>query len=237
MSGAIDAPETVRAMFDRIAPRYDLMNRLMTGRQDQRWRAAAAHVALEAGARRVLDAATGTGDLVRALHDAGAADVVGVDASSEMLERAAANLAGCGGVSLCWADVMALPFAAGAFDAATIGFGLRNLPDFQGSIAELTRVLRPGGRLVILELSPLGDSRLRPLLQTYFERMVPFAGGLVTGDRSAYRYLPDSVHNFPDAATLAEMLHAAGLVEIRWRCFGLGSVALHVGTKPEGAGG
>jgi demethylmenaquinone methyltransferase/2-methoxy-6-polyprenyl-1,4-benzoquinol methylase len=232
MSGSRDTPETVRAMFDRIAPRYDLMNGLMTGWQDQRWRAAAARAALATGAECVLDAATGTGALARALLAAGARAVVGVDASSEMLERAAANLAACAGVSLLYADVMALPYNDGRFDACTIGFGLRNLPDYPGGVAELARVLAPGGRLVVLELTPLGHSRYRPFLEAYFERVVPRLGRLVSGDRAAYKYLPESVHSFPDAPTLAGMMSAAGLRDVRWRCFGAGSVALHVGTKP-----
>lgn len=223
-------------MFDRIAPRYDLMNRLMTGYQDQRWRRTAARIAVGSGADRVLDAATGTGDLARALHDAGAREVVGVDVSSAMLERAASNLRRCPGVRVLYADVMELPFDDGSFDACTIGFGLRNLPDYQAGIAEMARVLAPGGRLVILELTPQADSLFRTLFRPYFERIVPALGGLIAGDRAAYRYLPESVHNFPDAAKLAGMMHAAGLVDIRWRYAGVGSVALHVGTKPEGAG-
>lgn len=235
MSGSIDSPETVRAMFDRIAHRYDLMNRLMTGWQDQRWRRTAAREAVDAGAVRTLDAATGTGDLARALLQAGAREVVAVDASSEMLARAASRLASLEGVQLQFADVMNLPFEDGAFDACTIGFGLRNLPDFQQGVVEMARVLEPGGRLVILEITPVEDSRFGVIFEPYFSRVVPLVGGLITGDRRAYRYLPESVRNFPNAARLAAMMHAAGLTAIRWRYFGAGTVALHVGVKPDGA--
>jgi demethylmenaquinone methyltransferase / 2-methoxy-6-polyprenyl-1,4-benzoquinol methylase len=237
VSGSIDAPEIVRAMFDRIAPRYDLMNRLMTGWQDERWRRAAAEVALQGGATRVLDAATGTGALAQVLLAGGAEEVVALDASSEMLIGAASRLAGCDAIHLLHGDVMQLPFNDGAFDACTIGFGLRNLPDYQLGIDELARVLAPGGRLIVLELSPLPESWFGRLFELFFGRGVPIVGGVVTGDRGAYRYLPESVRNFPDAATLAGMMHNAGLANIRWRYFGAGSVALHVGDKPEGADG
>jgi demethylmenaquinone methyltransferase/2-methoxy-6-polyprenyl-1,4-benzoquinol methylase len=233
VTGSIDAPENVRAMFDRIASRYDLMNGLMTGWQDRRWRAIAAQNAVQGRAGLALDAATGTGALAKALRDAGARKVIGVDASSEMLIRAASNLASVDEVSLLYADVMELPFESNTFDACTIGFGLRNLPDYRAGIAEMTRVLVPGGRLVILELTPMRNLWFELPFDFYFGRVVPLVGWLVAGDIAAYRYLPDSVRAFPDAPTLAGMMHNAGLTKIRWRIFGGGSVALHVGVKAE----
>lgn len=231
MTGAIDAPDGVRAMFDRIAPRYDLMNRLMTGWQDARWRRIAAEIAVDGGAATALDAATGTGGLARALHRAGAHRVVGVDVSSAMLDRAAVLSSEIEGIELSYADVMDLPFDDGTFDACTIGFGLRNLPDYQLGIRELTRVLAPGGRLVILELSPVSSRVFGTLFGLYFGKAVPVAGWLVTGDRDAYRYLPESVQAFPDAPGLAAMMNGAGLCDVRWRYFGRRTVALHVGRK------
>lgn len=231
MSGSIDAPDNVWAMFDRIAPRYDLMNGLMTGWQDRHWRALAARYAVEEGADLALDAATGTGALAVALRNAGARRVIGVDASSEMLTQAASNLAGSDSVSLLYADVMELPFEPGTFDVCTIGFGLRNLPDYQAGLAEMTRVLAPGGRLVLLELTPVESGPFGRLFDVYFGSIVPLLGWLITGDHAAYRYLPESVRAFPDARTLAAMMHRAGLTDIRWRLLGGGSVALHVGVK------
>jgi demethylmenaquinone methyltransferase/2-methoxy-6-polyprenyl-1,4-benzoquinol methylase len=128
---------------------------------------------------------------------------------------------------------MHLPFEDNVFDACTIGFGLRNLPDYQLGINEMTRVLAQSGRLAILEMTRFPDSLLRPLFELYFGQVVPVIGGIVSRDREAYRYLPESVRNFPSAVSLAEMMHAAGLVDVRWRFFGGGAVALHVGTKPE----
>ncbi len=235
MSGAIDAPDAVRDMFDRIAPRYDLMNRLMSGWQDLRWRRAAAQAALNGGGGRVLDAATGTGDLAEALREAGATDITAVDASPEMLARAGARFIPHANVRVQMADVMRLPFGDGVFDACTIGFGLRNLPGYQAGINEMARVLMPGGRLVVLEATPLEDARFGVLFEPYFSWVVPRIGGLITGDRSAYEYLPESVRNFPNAEGLAGMLHVAGLTRIRWRYFAAGTVALHVGVKPGGA--
>jgi demethylmenaquinone methyltransferase/2-methoxy-6-polyprenyl-1,4-benzoquinol methylase len=218
-------------MFDRIAPRYDLMNQLMTGWQDERWRALAARAAVAGEAGLVLDVATGTGALARALRQAGARSVTAVDFSSEMLQFAALGIEPGSGICLMYADAMALPFADGAFDACTIGFGLRNLPDFQAGLYEMARVLRPGGRLVVLELTPVATPLFGRLFEMYFGRIVPLLGRLVTGDREAYRYLPESARAFPDARRLAAMMDRAGLVDIRWRFFGGGTVALHVGVK------
>jgi demethylmenaquinone methyltransferase/2-methoxy-6-polyprenyl-1,4-benzoquinol methylase len=230
--GAIESPAEVREMFDRIARRYDLMNRLMTGWRDRRWRAAAARAAVGDGAGAALDVATGTGSLARALHDAGAFTVVGVDFSTAMLDVAALRTPANAGVSLRYGDAMDLPFPAETFDACTIGFGLRNLPDYQACLREMARVLRPGGRLVVLELTPHDRPVFGPLFDLYFGRIVPLVGWLVTGDRDAYRYLPESVCAFPDAGRLAGMMSRAGLVEVRWRYFAGGSVALHTGVKP-----
>ena len=233
MTGSIDAPVSVWAMFDRIASRYDLMNSLMTGWQDERWRGAAARAAAGDGVDRALDAATGTGRLAIALRQAGAVKVVGVDASSGMLERAASRAKARGGISLLYADVMDLPFDDDTFDACTIGFGLRNLPDYRLGVKEMARVVAPGGRLVILELTPGARGAFGQLFDFYFGRVVPQLGSIVGGDRAAYSYLPESVRTFPDADALARMMHDAGLVDIRWRFFGGRTVALHVGTKAE----
>lgn len=231
-AGALESPAEIQAMFERIAGRYDLMNRLMSGGRDRRWRLMAARQALAGGAAHVLDVATGTGSLARELHDAGATTVVGLDRSPAMLEVAALRTPANAGVSLRYGDALDLPFPNASFDACTIGFGLRNLPDYQAALHEMARVLRPGGRLVILELTPVVRPLFGALFDFYFGRIVPLLGWAVTGDRDAYRYLPESARTFPDAYALAAMMGRAGLVDIRWRFLGGGSVAMHVGAKP-----
>lgn len=220
-------------MFDRIVRRYDLMNRLMSGGRDVAWRRMAAREAIDAGVIRVLDVATGTGDLALELAHQGAPLVVGADLSLGMLQGAAGKIARDtrAPLVLTQADAMCLPFADGSFDACTVAFGLRNMPDYQGAIAEMARVLRPGGRLVILEMTPLRQPLLRTAFSWYFDRIVPIIGGLISGDRDAYRYLPRSVGAFPDVDTVATMMRAADLPCVRTRRLAMGTVALWVGVK------
>jgi demethylmenaquinone methyltransferase/2-methoxy-6-polyprenyl-1,4-benzoquinol methylase len=217
-------------MFNRIAPRYDLLNRLMTGGLDRTWRAAAADAAdLGAGAR-ALDLCTGTGDLALALaaRVKPGGEVVGTDFAEAMLERALAKAAARGApVRFELADALALPFPDDSFDAATVAFGARNLADLDAGLREMARVVRPGGRVVVLEITT--PARLRPFYELWFDRLVPRLGALVARDRAAYSYLPASVRRFPDPAGLAARMAAAGLGEVRWRRFAGGIVALHHG--------
>jgi demethylmenaquinone methyltransferase/2-methoxy-6-polyprenyl-1,4-benzoquinol methylase len=218
------APDAVRAMFDRIAPVYDVMNRVMTAGLDGRWRRLAAAAVVHPG-DRVLDAACGTGDLAVADRKAGAGKVSGLDFSERMLERARRKDA-----SIDWVqgDMLALPFADGTFDAATVGFGVRNVADLELALRELRRVLRPGGRLAILEITrPRGV--LRPFFSLWFDRIVPLLGKILPGG-SAYTYLPASVKRFPDAETLARLLDDAGFGEVRVRLLAGTIVALHTGA-------
>jgi demethylmenaquinone methyltransferase/2-methoxy-6-polyprenyl-1,4-benzoquinol methylase len=227
-------------MFDRIVPGYDRMNRLMTGGRDLAWRRLASREALrdrEPAQCLALDVATGTGDLALALHDAGAGSVIGLDFSAAMLAAAKQKAlpAGAGnGIGWVEGDAMALPFADETFAAVTVGFGLRNMPSYEGALREMARVLRPGGRLVCLETTPLAVPALRRLFGWYFSRVVPVVGGLLSGDRDAYAYLPASAAVFPDAETLGRMMLDAGLTRVRYRRLGLGTVAVHVGTKAGG---
>lgn len=231
--GALRRPAEIESMFDRIVGRYDTMNRLMTAGMDGRWRRAAARVAIGAGAERVLDLATGTGDLAIELVRQGAPVVIGVDFSGDMLGAAEAKLRARGvrRVSLARGDAMRLPMVSESFDAVTVAFGLRNMPDYAAAVVEMARVLRPGGRVVILEMTPLRRPLLNRLFGLYFEKIVPLVGGLISGDLEAYRYLPRSVRAFPPAGELAGMMRAAGLRDVRFRRFALGTVALHVGVK------
>ncbi len=219
-SGRLTSDE-VRRMFDAIAPVYDAMNRVMTVGLDLRWRRLAAEAAVRPG-DRVLDACCGTGDL--ALADARAGGrVTGVDFSERMLERARRKSS-----EIEWVrgDALALPFAAGEFDATTVGFGIRNLADLEAGVAELRRVLRPGGRLAVLEIvRPRGV--LRHFYGIWFDRVVPLVGKLLPGG-GAYTYLPASVRRFPGAEELAEVIRAAGFGDVRYRLFAGGIVALHV---------
>jgi demethylmenaquinone methyltransferase/2-methoxy-6-polyprenyl-1,4-benzoquinol methylase len=217
------APEGVRTMFDRIAPVYDVMNRVMTAGLDVRWRKLAAAAAVRPG-DRVLDAACGTGDLAIADLKAGAGKVTGLDFSEEMLARARKK------APLEWiqGDMLALPFADGTFDAATVGFGVRNVADLELSLRELRRVLRPGGRVAILEITqPRGPAR--HFFHLWFDKVVPLLGKVLPGG-NAYTYLPASVKRFPDADTLATLLRECGFGHVSYRLLGGTIVALHTGV-------
>jgi len=207
-------------MFDRISPVYDAMNRTMTLGLDRRWRRAAAGAAVRPG-DRVLDACCGTGDLAVAARAAGGT-VTGLDFSARMLERARGK---SGEIEWVQGDVLALPFGDAAFDAVTVGFGVRNLDDLERGLAELRRVLQPAGRLAILEITrPRG--LLAPFYRLWFDRLVPLLGRLLPGG-SAYTYLPASVRRFPGPEELAALLRSAGFEDVRWRFFSGGIVALH----------
>ncbi|HZD88264.1 MAG TPA: bifunctional demethylmenaquinone methyltransferase/2-methoxy-6-polyprenyl-1,4-benzoquinol methylase UbiE [Gaiellaceae bacterium] len=217
----------VRRMFDRIAPVYDAMNRVMTAGLDRRWRAATVREAVRPG-DHVLDACCGTGDLALAARAAGAGRVVGVDFSEPMLERARRKAP-----ELEWvrADVLALPFEDGSFDSAVVGFGIRNVEDLEGALRELRRVLRPEGRLGILEITTPGGL-LSPFYRVWFDRVVPLLGRLLPGG-DAYTYLPASVRRFPRPDDLAELLASSGFAAVRFRLFAGGIVALHLGEASQ----
>jgi demethylmenaquinone methyltransferase / 2-methoxy-6-polyprenyl-1,4-benzoquinol methylase len=221
-SGRLPA-EGVQRMFDRIAPVYDAMNRVMTAGLDQRWRKATVQEAVRPG-DNVLDACCGTGDLAVAADKAGAAGVVGLDFSERMLERARRKAP-----QLEWVqgDVLSLPFEDARFESAVVGFGVRNVEDLEATLKELRRVLRPGGRLGILEITtPRGW--LAPFYRLWFDRIVPLLGRLVPGG-DAYTYLPASVRRFPGPEELAQLLESCGFGAVRFRLFAGGIVALHVG--------
>jgi len=217
------APDAVRTMFDRISPVYDAMNRTMTIGLDQRWRRLTAEAVVQPG-DRVLDACCGTGDLALAAQRAGGR-VTGLDFSERMLERARRKAPE---VEWVQGDALALPFEDASFDAATVGFGVRNLDDLERGLAELRRVLRPGGRVGILEITrPRGV--LAPFYRLWFDGLVPLLGKLLPGG-SAYTYLPASVRRFPEPAELGTLLRKAGFDDVRWRTFAGGIVALHIGA-------
>ena len=237
-AGSIRSAGDIEILFGQIVRRYDTMNRLMTGGRDGAWRRMVARAAVMGGRDgQVLDVATGTGDLAIALAAAGARSVMGIDISQPMLDAAASKIAtrsatGAGlPIDLRHADAMRLPFDDDTFDACTVSFGLRNMPDYAAAVTEMVRVLRPGGRWVCLELTPFRVPILRAGFGLYFERVVPIVGGVISGERDAYRYLPSSVQHFPPASELLVLMQRAGLVNTRYRLLGGGTVAMHLGEK------
>jgi demethylmenaquinone methyltransferase/2-methoxy-6-polyprenyl-1,4-benzoquinol methylase len=234
----------VRAMFDRIAGVYDLMNSVMTAGLHHRWRRRAVDLAEIGPGAKVLDVATGTGDMAIEAASRGA-QVIGSDFSEGMLERARAKAsdqrrddspvgrASAGArITFEQGDALGLTYADNAFDAATVGFGARNFADLEQGLREMTRVVRPGGKVVVLEITTPQRPPLSTFFSLWFDRIVPLVGR-VAGDPDAYSYLPNSVKRFPGPEGLAATMERAGLRDIRWILTAGGIIALHVGT-PSG---
>jgi demethylmenaquinone methyltransferase/2-methoxy-6-polyprenyl-1,4-benzoquinol methylase len=212
-------------MFDRIAGVYDVMNSVMTAGLHHRWRERATDLARVGPGTRALDVATGTGDLAIALARRGG-DVIGSDFSEGMLERARAK-----SPEVRWeqANALALPYADDVFDAATVGFGARNFSDLDRGLCEMVRVVRPGGRVVVLEITTPTKPPLSTFFSLWFDRIVPLLGRL-TGEDQAYTYLPSSVKRFPGPRALGALMHDSGLRDVRWILTAGGIIALHSGT-------
>jgi demethylmenaquinone methyltransferase / 2-methoxy-6-polyprenyl-1,4-benzoquinol methylase len=230
-------PSAVNSMFSRIAGRYDLANRLLSGGADIRWRKKLVERVKCTAPGAVLDLATGSGDVAFALADAlpGTTEIIGADFCQPMLEQAEAkkNARAAGtlsNVSFQIGDALALPFSDGRFDAITIAFGLRNLADRIAGLAEMRRVLLPGGRLFVLEFSQ-PERWFRPLYYLYLRRILPMAAGVVTGDRAAYVYLNDTISEFPDREQLETEFTKAGFSSVKACAMTFGIVALHEAVK------
>ena len=216
----------VRAMFDRIARVYDLMNTVMTAGLHHRWRERAVDLARVGEGSRALDVATGTGDLAIAMARRGA-HVVGSDFSEGMLDIARGKVPGAN-PRFEWADALRLPYDDDSYDAATVGFGARNFSDLGAGLREMVRVVRPGGRVVVLEITTPTMPPLSTFFSLWFDRVVPLLGRF----DDAYTYLPNSVKRFPGPEGLGAELAAAGLTDVRWILTAGGIIALHSGTKP-----
>jgi demethylmenaquinone methyltransferase/2-methoxy-6-polyprenyl-1,4-benzoquinol methylase len=224
----------VQDMFARIAGRYDLMNRLMTGGQDVRWRRYVIEQTRLPEEGRLLDIATGTGDIAaEALRQHPRAEVHGGDFVLEMMRVGRAAYPRREPIRWSVADTLALPYPSRSFDAVTSGFLMRNVIDVPGALAEQYRVLRPGGRIVILESSPPKKNLLRPFILIHLNYVIPTLGKLITGERDAYDYLPDSTQAFQTPEELATRMRDAGFVDVDYKMFMFGTIAIHSATRPE----
>jgi demethylmenaquinone methyltransferase/2-methoxy-6-polyprenyl-1,4-benzoquinol methylase len=236
----LDAAETaharnVKTMFAGIAGRYDLLNHVLSFNIDKGWRRRVRNILADVLTRKeatVLDVACGTGDLTIELQRNAAATVIGTDFCRPMLEIAyQKNGPNRLHVPYIEGDAMGLPFADESFEAVTIAFGLRNLPNFMSGIAELRRVLKPSGKLVVLELSNPSTPVIREVHRFYSDHILPHIGAFLSGDRAAYKYLPDSVAKFPDKKRLAAMIAGSGFDKVEFRSLTAGSVAIHTATR------
>ena len=227
-AGAVD----VRSMFDRIAGRYQLMNRLITFGQDTAWRKLVVRESGLAPGGLLLDAATGTGDIaLEALRQVDGIVAVGADFSLEMM-RVGRERDGGERIRWCAADALSLPFPDASFDAVTSGYLIRNVPDAGAAFREQLRVVKPGGRVVCLDTCPPPPNLLRPFTLFYFRHVIPLLGRLVAGDGEAYAYLTRSTEGFKAPRELGAIMEEAGLVRVRFHLFMFGTMAVHVGERP-----
>lgn len=230
--------DDVQSMFDRIARRYDLMNTVMTMGIDRRWRRAAIRAAQVDPSTRALDVCCGTGDITFQLAEAGAEHVTGLDFSKNMLEQARRRQSGhrdpdaCTRIEFVQGDALALPFDDNTFDVITVSFGVRNVEDLALAFREFARVGRPGARIVCLEITRPKSRLANFFYDIWFDRVVPMLGAIVSRDKAAYTYLPESTKAFPRPPQLAEIIEAAGIHSVTWKRFGGGIVAMHRGELP-----
>lgn len=227
-----DRAQYVQSMFARIAGRYDLMNRLMTGGQDLKWRRYVIAQAQVPPNGRLLDIATGTGDIAyEGLQQVPGLQAVGGDFTIEMMQ-AGKQVPQREAIQWVGADTLALPFPDNCFHAVTSGFLMRNVIDVAGAFREQMRVTRPGGHVVVLESSPPKKNLLRPFILIHLNYIIPALGRLIAGDSAAYRYLPDSTQQFQEPDTLVQLMQQIGFVNVHYKLFMFGTIAVHVGQKP-----
>jgi demethylmenaquinone methyltransferase/2-methoxy-6-polyprenyl-1,4-benzoquinol methylase len=229
--------EAVESMFDAVAPRYDLLNRVLSAGIDRYWRSRAVRMLSDEQPRRVLDVATGTADLAikieRTLHPR---ETIGIDLSTEMLDRGRAKIEQKGlspRISLRKADAADLPFADASFDAAFVAFGVRNFEDLDAGLGDIRRVLRPGGALVVLEFSSPRAFPIKQVYDWYSRRVLPRIGGLLSPDQGAYEYLPNSVAAFPDGTDFLRRMRSAGFADLEWTPLTFGIASLYKGRMRD----
>lgn len=230
----LEKKEAVRQMFDNIAGRYDLMNDIMTAGFHRRWKTLAAREVCRDGVNRVLDIACGTGDIGFRIEKIGVKEIYSADLSIEMLKEARKRAEQKNRSELhsfSRTDALKLPFRDETFDSVITGFSLRNVDGIAEMFSEVHRVLKNGGMFASLEITPVRSSLFSKVFNVYFNKIVPFVGGIVTGDKMAYEYLPESVANVPDADRVAEMMEEAGLTSVNVKRMGMGTVALISGNK------
>jgi demethylmenaquinone methyltransferase / 2-methoxy-6-polyprenyl-1,4-benzoquinol methylase len=233
-SAAEEHASRVREMFATIAGRYDLLNHLLSGNVDKRWRRIVANrvrTKIPAADSLILDVACGTGDLSLTLFEITGARVVAVDFCRPMLSIAGGKVPSK--IRLIEGDALLLPFKEGTFDAVTIAFGLRNLASVENGLGELLRILKPAGWVAVLEFSRPSNAVLRPLFGLYFRKILPLMGGVISGSSSAYSYLPASVSRFPDQHQLALLMERTGFDQVSYENLTGGIAALHLGRRPE----
>jgi len=230
----LEKKEAVRRMFDNIAGRYDLMNDIMTAGFHRRWKNLAAREVCRDGAIRVLDIACGTGDIGFMIEKIGVKEIYSADLSIEMLKEAkkrAEKKNRSERLSFSRMDALKLPFRDETFDSVITGFSLRNVDGIAEMFGEVHRVLKSGGKFASLEITPMRSSFFGKIFSFYFNKIVPFVGGIISGDKKAYEYLPESVANVPNADRIAEMMAEAGLTSVIVKRMGMGTVALVSGNK------
>jgi len=237
LAGRAARDSEVWAMFDRIAPRYDLLNRLLSFRRDVAWRKRMARFLDGRTGLRVLDLATGTGDQILHLLEGGAdiAEAVGLDMAENMLAIGREKIAQRGlegRVSLQVGDAVSIPLEDGGFDVVTITFGIRNVGDVSAALREMFRALKPGGRALVLEFSIPGNPVFRPVYVAYLRHVLPWLGGCLSGDREAYRYLNETVEAFPYGEAFCDLMRSAGFVEARAWPLSLGIATIYSGDRP-----
>ena len=224
----------VRAMFDEVAPRYDMVNRFISMGMDIWWRRRTVRALALPRGSVVLDLACGTGDLSRMLHRSGI-ETIGVDMSTGMLLASGGDASRAAGMVPVLGDALALPFADASFDGAVCGFALRNFTDLGGVFAELARVVRPGGRIALLEVGVPSSAVIRAGYKVWFEHAVPIIGGLLSDAKDAYRYLPRSVEYLPPPEGLKSLLRASGMRSVGRRTLGAGAAQLLTASRGEGS--
>lgn len=226
--------DQVARMFNNIAPKYDFLNHFLSMGIDKLWRKRAIRLLKSANPQRVLDVATGTGDLAIALSKSLGAKVTGLDLSTEMLKVAERKVEKLGNVDidLVQGDSENLPFSTGAFDAITVAFGVRNFENLEKGLTEMARTLKPGGQMVILEFSKPSRFPMKQIYNFYFKTILPFWGGIISKDKAAYTYLPESVNQFPEGKAFTNILAKIGMGEIKEYRQTFGIATIYFSVKP-----